>query len=208
MMKLGVLSARYESAAAGEDAIGWDPAGEASYGSYQVATKVGTMLAFLNFCRDNAEYEAINDALRPLIADMTSKRGKFAAKWREIADPTDTGKGLENMLREAEHEFILETHYKPALAKLPAAAQAIILDSPTLQQVLWSTCVQHRPPTVQFLFSAACRPNRSNVDIIRDIYDGRKQRLGGLPAKMKANIINNRYIPECNRALELLKVEG
>jgi hypothetical protein len=207
-MKIGTLSARYESAAAGEDAIGWDPAGEASYGSYQVATKVGTMLVFLNFCRDRSRYAPINEALRPLMSDITSKRGKFAAKWREIADPTDTGKGLEVILREAEHEFIMATHYQPALAKLPVAARAIIESSPTLQQVLWSTCVQHRASTVQIIFSAVCLPGKPKEQIIREVYDARQHRLGGLPPRMKANIINNRYIPECKRALDMLTTEG
>jgi hypothetical protein len=204
-MELGELSARYESAAAGEDAIGKDSTGGASYGTYQVATKVGTMNSFLEFCR--TRYPEIHAALWPLRTDMLDRRGQFAAKWREIADPTDTGKGLETMLKEAEHRFILETHYLPALKQFPESTRVMVEGSPTLRQVLWSTAVQHRPSSVQMAFVSYCKFGRDKELIVRDIYTYRGTRLSKLTPKERNSVLN-RYKDECARAIAMLKKEG
>ena len=52
-MKLGDLSAEFESGSRGTSAIGFDSGGGASYGKYQIAHRVGTLDRFMIFLRDN-----------------------------------------------------------------------------------------------------------------------------------------------------------
>jgi hypothetical protein len=46
---LGKLSAKFESSKEGPSAIGYDTKGGTSYGTYQIASKTGTMSEFVAF---------------------------------------------------------------------------------------------------------------------------------------------------------------
>jgi hypothetical protein len=134
---LGVLSEKFESNG-DPGAIGVDSTGGPSYGQYQIATKTGTMASFLKFlARTNAGFASKLEAAGG-NAGATSKSAAFVAAWKELArDPA---------FRKAQHGFIKATHYDPFI-QLQREKLAFDIDtrSPALQNVAWSTAVQHGP---------------------------------------------------------------
>jgi hypothetical protein len=75
--ELGFLSERFEASSAGSLAIGYDSTGGTSYGKYQIASKTGTMTAFLNFLKSNnytVAYSKLSKAGNP---DTGSTTGSF-----------------------------------------------------------------------------------------------------------------------------------
>jgi hypothetical protein len=216
-MKLGELSARYESARAGVEAIGWDSRGLASYGTYQIASGVGTMAAFLAWCAK--DYPEIPAALDPHRGDMTSRQGpvtgpdgsglsNFAAAWLSLARGPHRSR-----LQEAEHGFIQSTHYDVALGLLAVSVANRVRSVEALSQVLWSSAVQHGPAGAARVFGTsaqACNldaPETTPADFIRAIYAARALRLSRLtPAERQA--VLNRYRDEQAAAIRMLGPVG
>lgn len=128
--KLGALSEQYESGGRGPGTVsgGQGDPGGVSYGLYQLASKTGTVAAFLA-----AEG-------RRWAAELSAAPGSaaFSAAWKAIA------RREANAFAEAQHAFIERSHYRPAVNAvrkdsgydLDARAQAV-------RDAVWSTAVQH-----------------------------------------------------------------
>jgi len=129
--RLGSLSEKFESGGCGPGAVSsgrGDPGG-VSYGTYQLASKVGAVSAFI-----------ANEG-RPWRADFgtaTPGSAAFSAAWKAIAarEPVD--------FAEAQHAFIRRTHYQPAV-DLVAKRTGLDLDSrhAAVRDASWSVSVQH-----------------------------------------------------------------
>jgi len=123
---LGKTSERFESGGRGAGTIssGRGDYGGASYGTYQLASKTGTLQKYLK----QSGYGAQFAGLRPGTAE-------FNAKWRELAknDP-NFGK--------SQHDFIKATHFDPAMAKLKEAGIDLSGRGRAVQDAIWSTSVQ------------------------------------------------------------------
>ena len=130
--ELGKLSEKYESGDRGPGTVSTgvgDPGG-VSYGSYQLASKVGRAAQFV------AKYYP--EEFRGLEAGTPA----FTARWKKLAaaDP--------KALHAAEHEFIKVTHYDPQVNKLRAELKLDAASrSRALRDVIWSTAVHHGPNT-------------------------------------------------------------
>ena len=203
-MKLGELSARYESARKGVEAIGWDSGGGASYGTYQIATATGTMARFLSWL--TTDYPDVKAALDGVRASMRDPRGSFSTAWLGLARGP-----LRARLEEAEHGFIEATHYQAALGLLPATLQARVNGAEALQQVLWSCAVQHGSGGAARVFVGAATechlddPGTTLAAYLRAIYAARDRRLSRLtPAEQAA--VRNRYREELKDALQMATV--
>jgi hypothetical protein len=197
--ELGSLSAQYESGRAGSAAIGWDNRGKLSLGKYQIAYGVGTLRTFLNFCR--GEYPKLYNALNPLYSTISqgpeSKQGPFAQKWKELAK--------EGKVQKAEHHFIKATHFDAAFEMLRSEIKVFVAAHMALQQVLWSTAVQHGPAGAKrVLHQAWEEDNIKPARFIRRIYYFRSRRLGGLSSGVKRAVLN-RFKDEEIRALQMLE---
>lgn len=198
---LGVLSEKFESNG-DPGAIGVDSTGGPSYGQYQIATKTGTMASFLKFlARTNAGFASKLEAVGG-NAGATSKSAAFVAAWKELArDPA---------FREAQHGFIKATHYDPFIQReREKLAFDIGTRSPALQNVTWSTAVQHGPAN-KVLENAlnARRPVSalSDKDIINAVYDERSnvdKYFSKSTLAVKASV-KNRFVRERANALEML----
>ena len=68
--EIGSLSARFESGKAGISAIGYDSKGGTSYGKYQIASRVGSMDAFLGSLQESFIRESHYD---PAVAGITER---------------------------------------------------------------------------------------------------------------------------------------
>src|SRR5215217_8969098 len=132
---LGTLSAKYETGGRGPGTVSTgagDPGG-VSYGSYQMATKMGTVTRF------------VTEARFPWLPDfqnLTAGTAEFTACWKRIAtSQTDA-------FQKCQHEYIKKTHYDLLAAKiLSDDGLDVNTRSGALQDVVWSTAVQHGSAT-------------------------------------------------------------
>ncbi len=161
---LGSLSARYESNGnPGTVSSGVGDPGGVSYGAYQFATNTGSAQAFVNSLRDT--YPDFYAAL----SDKTPGTAAFSAAWRQLAAEQP------DRFLQAQHDRIATAFYAPVRASLE---QQLGMDfgsrSQALNDVLWSTAVQHGQGGAVSIFLTALAgrdPNQmSDADIIRAVY--------------------------------------
>ena len=205
--ELGTLSAKYETGGRGPGVVSTgagDPGG-VSYGSYQMATKMGVPQKF------------VSQAGFPWLAhfqNLTAGTADFTACWKRIAaNETDA-------FQKAQHSYIKKTHYDLLAAKILTDDN---LDVNTrcraLQDVVWSTAVQHGGATSMVhkaLANVTCARTDAGFDeqLIRAIYAerGRKKPDGNLVyfSKSSPNVqkgVANRFKNELIDALAMLAKE-
>jgi hypothetical protein len=200
---LGKLSEKYESGGRGPATVSTgkgDPGG-VSYGTYQLASKIGRADEFVT---------------RYYPEEFKGLKGgtdEFTKRWKELAAKDPDG------LRKNEHAFIKETHYDPQVKKL---AKDLGLDadkrSAAFRDVVWSVAVQHGPGTD--LIVTAAKPllkdkkadDLTDEEVIRAIYAerGRKTADGKLARFPRVSDdwipgLTKRFENELNDALEMLK---
>ena len=128
---LGTLSAKYETGGRGPGTVSTgagDPGG-VSYGSYQMATKMGTVARFVG--QPGFKWARDFQGLAPGTA-------QFTAVWKRIA--AEQTADFQN----AQHSYIKQTHYDLLAAKIFADnAVDVNTRSRALQDDVWSTAGQH-----------------------------------------------------------------
>lgn len=181
--RIGTLSARYESGNRGSEAIGYDSTGGTSYGKYQIATATGTFDKFLSWCESQPGGMEVAARLRAAgEANTGTKHGKVPAEWKKLVQ--------EGAMGQLEHEFIKETHYKPALDKINNKEFVEkIKNSKALQDVLWSTSVQHGASGAAKIFNKAWDPKLSDADLVRTIYSIRSTKFGSSTSRVRASVM-------------------
>ena len=131
--EIGALSASYESGTRGPATVstGKGDNGGVSYGSYQLASKMGQPEAFL--ASEGKQWQAE-------FAGLKSGTPTFSKVWRELATREP------DALRTAEHAYIQRTHYQVTVDNVVArSGYDVSAHSATLRDVIWSTSVQHGP---------------------------------------------------------------
>ena len=133
----GKLSEKYETGGRGPGTVSTgvgDPGG-VSYGSYQLASRVGRPQEFLQ--SEGLEWASRFSGLDPTIPD-----GLFSRAWRRVAAESPSA------FFNAQHAFIERTHYSVAVRRLESKTG---LDAANLhlaiQDAIWSTAVQMGPAT-------------------------------------------------------------
>jgi len=136
--ELGILSAKYESS--GNPGIiannSGDPGGK-SYGAWQFNSKDGIVIDFYKWTKNynNDIYTKLNTAY---IADGKTNGKKFDLEWKKIANEEP------NIFLQLQHEYTKEIYYDAAASRLlKDTGFDINKQSFALQNVLWSTAVQH-----------------------------------------------------------------
>jgi hypothetical protein len=182
--ELGQLSAQFESSG-DPGAIGYDRTGGYSFGTYQLAH--GNAAKFLEQSRFRGEFGTL---------DKNSK--EFQNTWKRVAQENP-----QEFERE-QHEFIKQTHFDPQVQKLASAGVNLGNYSPVMQQVVWSTSVQHGAGTnvITKTFNKL-GPNASEEDLIREIYSERATRFGGSTPAVRQSV-RNRFKKEKQLALKAL----
>jgi hypothetical protein len=131
---VGGLSRKYETGSRGSTAIssGIGDQGGVSYGSYQMTSaNGGTVARFVS----QPDFPWRND-----FAHLTPGSDEFSATWTDIAT------SFPDAFREAEHEFIKRTHFDPLCDTIKPEDGVDITTCPhAMQDVIWSTAVQHGP---------------------------------------------------------------
>jgi hypothetical protein len=151
---LGWLSERYEVGKGGSATISsgkGDPGG-VSYGAYQLSSTKGMVQRFV------AEYYPQQ------FAGLKPGTYLFDHQWLRLAATQP------DQFRQAQHDFIKSASYDPAAARL---RRDVGLDvnarSPALQNVLWSTAVQHGDQRgAQIIERAIASLGRKPIDQVSD----------------------------------------
>ena len=200
---LGKLSEKYESGGRGPGTVSTgkgDPGG-VSYGTYQLASKIGRADEFVKRYYPD-EFKGLKGGT-----------DEFTKKWKELAERDPKA------LHANEHAFIKETHYDPQAKKLE---QELMLDvakrSAAFRDVVWSVAVQHGPNTglvvtaVKSLLKDAKLEDVTDEQIIRAVYAerGRKDKDGKLVHFRRVGdeiipALTKRFENEMRDALEMLK---
>jgi len=193
--KLGKVSGKYESGTKGVAAIsggmgGKDPGG-ISYGKYQLATKTGTMAAFLASTEAKAFSEKFK-GLQPGTPEFNEVYRKVAAE-----DPVNFG--------QAQHDYIERTLYKPVQDF--AAKSGFDTSNPAVAEALFSQSVQHGLGGNKKIITNAATiagPNSTTDEQVRALYKSRSDYVSGLnlDAKVKAGILK-RYEDESKDVLRI-----
>lgn len=191
---MGFVSAKYESAGKGVHTISTgrgDPGG-VSYGAYQLASKTGTMQAFLN--------SSEGSPFKARFAGATPGSKGFSSVYAEIASQNPVN------FNEAQHLFIKRTHYDPVASM--ASGMGINTGSRSIQEALWSQSVQHgRSGNKKILKGALAIASPENVPaFLRAIYTSRSNYVSGLNINSGTrSSILNRYSSELG---DVLGIEG
>jgi len=205
--ELGILSAKYETGGRGPGVVSsgvGDPGG-VSYGSYQMATKTGTAKRFVT----QSDFPWLKD-----FSNLTPGTADFSACWKRIAaNQTDA-------FQKCQHQYIKRTHYDPLVAKVLNETHVDInTRSNAVQNVVWSTAVQHGPATPivnRALSTLSSKPGDPQYDeqLIRAIYAerGRRKPDGNLAyfGKSSPSVqtgVANRFKNELQDALAMLRKE-
>ncbi len=204
---LGALSAKYETGGRGPGTVSsgaGDPGG-VSYGSYQMASKMGTATRFVT----QPGFPWLQD-----FQNLTAGTAQFTACWKKIAtEQTDA-------FQKAQHGYIKKTHYDPLCSKILSDDNLDINSrSAALRDVVWSTAVQHGPGTpivhraCSSVSSAQTDPTYDQL-LIKAIYAerGRRKPDGNLAYFSKSSPsvqtgVANRFKSELQDALAMLAKE-
>lgn len=199
----GELSAVFESGSKGAGAIGYDRVGGTSYGTFQIASRTGSMDRFIKFLKTDAP-----DLARRLDRghyNTGSKGGVVPNIWKRIAkeDPT--------RFEALQRDFIKQDHYSPARKKILSATGVDIDQSPAaVREVLWSTSVQHGPTGAARIFNRAIGVSKlqngeTNFErLVAKVYDSRKHQFNSSSSRVRRSV-QNRLSKEQNIALAMLK---
>jgi LysM repeat protein len=132
---LGKLSEQFEVGPRGPGTVstGRGDAGGVSYGSYQMTSKPngGTVKRYVS---------PPAFTFRDRFLGLTPGTDEFSAVWKEIAA------NRRDEFQNSQHDFIKKTHFDPFVQKIISEDGLNVLTrSHTLQDVIWSTAVQHGP---------------------------------------------------------------
>jgi hypothetical protein len=203
----GSLSARFESGDNGVGVIGYDEGGGTSYGLYQISSRAGTMTSFLDYLEEQAPQWAakLRSAGR---ANTGSTGGAMPKEWKKIAaeDP--------ERFAQLQHDFIEETHYLPALEEIQRRTGLDVeKQSRALQEVLWSTAVQHGARGATNIFCRAVEhgevkgQSATEQKMISSVYDSRAKYAGSLSSDTRSAVWR-RFQEEKSLALAMLANEA
>lgn len=187
---LGTLSARYESRGdVGSISSGKGDPGGKSYGTYQLTTKSGNAQKFAN---------SYGGALKGKKVGTKA----FDDAWKAEAKKNPT------KFNQAQHEYILGTHYTPAAKKIMSSVgMNADKHSKALQDVIWSMSVQHGSGGAANIFKAAgIKKGMSDEQIIRALYKERSKvdkYFASSPPSTRANV-KKRFQQELQDALNML----
>lgn len=130
---LGKLSEKFETGGRGCGTVsgGQGDRGGVSYGTYQMSSKPGGGTVTIYIKEPDFAFQSI-------FANLVPGTAQFTAAWKQLAATQ------ADAFQESQHEFIKRTHFDQLAAKVKARdGLDVTTRSHALQDVMWSTAVQH-----------------------------------------------------------------
>ncbi len=177
----GRISAYFESGANGPDAIGFDSMAGTSYGTYQIASRPGTMNEFIQYLAEKApQYATRLKQAGPV--NTNGKTGRMPTVWQQIAheDPI----GFERLQR----DFIEQTHYLPACKAIKKRTGFDVNAQPiAVREAIFSTAVQHGAQGAANILEKALknRKTTSLQGIVQTVYTERMKCFRSSPLEVR-----------------------
>lgn len=201
--KLGDFVKKFESGSTGASTIAWDRTGGTSYGTYQLAAKKGAVDAFMKWCETKGGDigKKVASMCKGIKWDTGSKHGPGPEAWKKLA--------AAGYIQDLEYKYIKETQFDVALRRLPDDIRNVISSSRALQEMLWSTVVQHGIGSVESqkgalrIFTKCWKPGIKLDEYVKSIYADRSSRFKASTASDQ-NSIRNRFKKECAIILGML----
>jgi type VI secretion system secreted protein VgrG len=200
--QLGAVSEKYESGGRGAGTVstGTKDPGGVSYGTYQLASKTGTVQKFL--AHEGAAWAGQFKGMDPTVS-----KGDFEKNWKAAAakNPQEFAK--------AQHAFIERTHFQPVVDAVNKATGVDLgKHAPAVQDAVWSSSVQHGSAAkiiAKAVKSVTVPPTHPNYDrdLINAIYKERTsmvENLHTMPKETRDSLVS-RYQHERLDALKLLE---
>lgn len=173
----GALSAKFESGPKGSAAINLNDNGKgASYGKYQINEGTKTFDEFLKFCSTQGPVG------KQVAQQLSSVSGKERQKvWVDLAQ--------SGRIQDLEHKYIEEHKYNRALKLIKnSTLRQLIETSPTIQDVLWSTAVQHGEGGARDIFDQVYRTGMKPDEFARAVYNVRRSKSPGTVSRYKEEL--------------------
>jgi len=188
-MKIGDVVAEFESGRAGVHSISsgrGDPGGK-SYGKYQLASRVGTLQAWIR-----------RSAYKEQLSKYRPASSGFDRIYRQLAKEDPTG------LEKDQHAFIKRTHFDPARK---IADEFSIPSTPAINEFVWSASVQHSRKGVRRILSRA-NLEGSEGQLLDSLFASRKRYVRGIRALPSAtrNSVLRRYDRELRKIRRVIGV--
>ena len=202
---LGAVAEKYESGGRGSGTVGWDKAGGTSYGKKQISSRAGAMTDFLKYLEKTGKADVakkLRDA--GVEKDTGSTSGKAVDVWKEVA--------ASGALGNSENEW-LGQGYQAALKGIQdQSLQSRINGSRALQEMLFSTAVQHGPGGAMKIMNSVFKPGMTDEQLVKAVYaergaDGGKKHFSSSTSAVQAGVVK-RFGNEQNDILALLKSGG
>jgi hypothetical protein len=156
------------------------------------------MKSFMNFLKK------ANPSMYQALARNSPGTSGFNSTWKALA------KNYTKDFDALQHGFIKQSHYDPAASKIKSSLGLNINKySQAVQNVLWSTAVQHGATGALNVFKGAgIKSGMSDAEIIRRVYaersanNGRKY-FSSSSSGIRQSVVN-RFKNEMNDALSML----
>lgn len=176
---IGELSSKYESGG-NPGAIGYDSTGGYSYGTYQLA-------------HNNAKNFVAQSPYAQYFQGLTFNSPQWQQRWKQIAQQDPEGFGA------AQKQYIAKTHLEPQVQKLSSAGITFNSLPSVIQDVIWSTAVQHGGNTNIIVNALKASQGASPQDIIKKIYELRwngGQNFASSTPQVRQSVYNRFFGPQ------------
>ena len=198
---LGFVAEKYESAGRGSGTVGWDKMGGTSYGKKQISSKTGAMTDYLKFLEKSGKGDVAKELRDSGIEkDTGSTSGKAVDVWKKLA--------ASGKLGDSESEFLKTQSFD--VAKKGIKDQDLktrIENSKALQEMLYSTAVQHGPGGAMSIMNGVFKKGMTDEQLVKAVYKERGTKFGGSTANVQAGVAK-RFASEEQDIMGLLKSGG
>lgn len=196
--RIGYALSHHESGKEGIRAAGPDSKGTISYGKWQLNDGSGSYREWLASIANRDETgREIAAKLMPFAKKGVNQKAALAA-YKELA-----GKYGEYM-EATQYEYIHKTHYQFALDRIKSPALRQEIDgNRALQEMLFSTAVQHGGAGAASILNKSWKDGASLEDFIRAVYQRRGGNFPSSSAQVQA-AVKNRYKDEVQEVLGIL----
>ena len=200
---IGNSTAHFESGSKGIYAIGFDENGGTSYGKWQLSSRMGSFMVWLKYL--SKQGEAGKAAAEHILAAGNSNTG--SRKGAVVDAYLEEAKKNPELFERTQWEFNKKYHYDPMLAKLDPKQREQIESNKALQEMAWSTSVQHGGAGGASILRKVWKPGMSNEEMAGAVYDERGKHFGSSTADVQASV-RNRFKQEKAMILGWLKNPG